>query len=1085
MANILGLALKINADASGVPAALTPVEKALQQLDKEAAKVTSVFEGFAKASGAAADVQRRFQDEIASLTAALQKGEINGQQFADGFAAIKASAADLADTFAEGARVTEQYRTEEDRRAETLQRLDSLLKAGAISEETYARASAEASGANAEAAKAEQARASALASAARIIQANLTPQERYDQQIQELRGHLEAGRLSQEQFNRAAARAKSDLDNVGKSAEKTDKNIDSLNRKVTVLAAIEIGRVLVDGFQLLSNAFTSATTQITSLVTSVNSSLDSLVDLSARTGLGAEALQSYGLAAKLAGVDTEQFGTAVQRLGVNIGKANPGDAFDKSLRGIGLSVAELRALAPEQQFAAIGEAISQLPTAADRAAASVEVFGKQGAALAPLFRDGAASLEELRARAERLGVIVDQTQIDNVASMNDAFDLVSATVKGIVGQVIGNLAPAVTTVTEEFLKFVEVFQGTAGGGGTGIANAITDVLLQGAEYFAGIFDEFVGSFTGFAVQLETAGSYFDEVAGVLEVLSGTFKAIFNTFEIIGNAVVVAFGKLLEQIGSFVSSDLERAGRDISTTYSQALEQNVQELEDAGRQILDGTKQAVFGNEGQQQAAATGAASNFLQALRERVERERSPQFKIETNIETTRDRFDSFFNGIVEEGSRVTDSMRQFEAVVASVVDPLNMTEEEIKRIEEAQRAVNATIDQELQLRQEAADAAAKQADEDAKRIEGLLKTNDAQQKIAEDLIAVEREQVRVQGEIDAARDAGDSARTEAALRRRAQLDQLQARLSDEQQAAEQGFGDGFAKAFDATNKSIDDLIVKAEQFGNVGALAAQALEQGIAQAQERARDGILTQETYEREVAQQRDIFQQRLNAAQRVEEFLRNGVDARQAAELKATEELEKRKKEAATNVQAIEAKLIEERKKLAEDIKDKDFAAARAGNARVKELERVQRQEQQLADGRIQQQRDVGQQFLGGINRAQQFQGLVAQSNETFLRSFNNTYAGANQALAASSAAAAEQAAKLEQLLTPTNQLAQTADIRTAEGQQLLLGLTQQGQDPALIEARLQTKSLNTIAQGITQAASNYFNAPVAIVGGAQFG
>jgi DNA repair exonuclease SbcCD ATPase subunit len=270
MATILGLALKINADASGVPRQLTTVERALQGLDREAAKVTGVFDRFSQSSAAAAEVQQRFQAEIDALTRALEDRAINGQQFADGFAAIRAEAAALADTFAEGARVTEQYRTEEDRRAETLQRLSNLLEAGAISEDTYARASAEASGANAAAAKAEQARASALASAARIIQANLTPQERYDQQVQELRGHLEAGRLSQEQFNRAAARAKSDLDNVGKSATNTDKSIDSLNKKVSVLAAIEIGRVLVDGFQLLSNAFTSATSQITSLVTSVN-----------------------------------------------------------------------------------------------------------------------------------------------------------------------------------------------------------------------------------------------------------------------------------------------------------------------------------------------------------------------------------------------------------------------------------------------------------------------------------------------------------------------------------------------------------------------------------------------------------------------------------------------------------------------------------------------------------------------------------------------------------------------------------------------------------------------------------------------
>jgi dTMP kinase len=262
-------------------------------------------------------------------------------------------------------------------------------------------------------------------------------------------------------------------------------------------------------------------------------------------------------------------------------------------------------------------------------------------------------------------------------------------------------------------------------------------------------------------------------------------------------------------------------------------------------------------------------------------------------------------------------------------------------------------------------------------------------------------------------------------------------------------------------------------------------LQDGIAQAQAQARDGILTQETYEREVAKQRDIFQQRLDAANRVEEFLRNGVDARQQAELKATEELEKRKKEAAVNVQAIEAKLIEERRKLEEARQAGDLRGARAGAARVRELERVQQQERQLADGRLRQQNQIGQQFLSGLNQAQQFQSLVAQQNDNFLKSFNNTYAGANQALAANAAAAAEQAAKLERLLTPTNQLANTADIRTAEGQQLLLDVAATGVDPALVEARLQTKQLNLIAQGISAAAGNYFNSPVAIVGGAVLG
>ena len=51
--------------------------------------------------------------------------------------------------------------------------------------------------------------------------------------------------------------------------------------------------------------------------------------------------------------------------------------------------------------------------------------------------------------------------------------------------------------------------------------------------------------------------------------------------------------------------------------------------------------------------------------------------------------------------------------------------------------------------------------------------------------------------------------------------------------------------------------------------------------------------------------------------------------------------------------------------------------------------------------------------------------------------------------------------------------------------MLDLAANAQDPALIQQRLQTKLLQQIALGIGQAASNYFNQPVAIVGASSFG
>lgn len=772
-------------------------------------------------------------------------------------------------------------------------------------------------------------------------------------------------------------------------ADKTTDSIEKLNRNVSTLSTIEIGRTLASGFQALSSAFTSAAQNVLTLAGNVSQSLDSLNDLSARTGIGVEALQGYTLAAKMAGVDTEAFGAAVQKLGVNVAKATPGDALDKSLREINLSVAELQALAPEQQFAAIGDAISVLPTAADRAAAAVAVFGKQGAALAPLFREGAASIEELQARAERLGIIVSETQVNNVANMNDAFDLVRATIEGIIGQVVGNLAPAVTAVTNEFLRFVEEWSGAQGQGGEGIANAITDVLLQGAEVFAGVFDNFVGNFDGISQALADTGEVLQFVGNILTAASESFRIVFNVFESIGNGIVLGLGKVLEGIGSYLDWDLEQFGRDLQASARDALEQNNRDLEAAATNAAQAVQNAFTGGETSPEAGGAGAATEFVRGMREQIERERSPQFQVETNIEQTRDRFDSFFNGIIDQESAITKAMREFEAVVASVADPLNVTREEMQRIEEAQRNVNTLIDEEQRRRQAAAEASRQQADADTRRINSLLQTNDAISRLEDDLAAVERERQRLAG-----------ANGEDAQQRLAQLDALQAKLENQQQALEQGFGQGFEQAFEGANNAIDVAIQKAGEFGQAGFNAAQQLAAGIAEAQRQAEAGILNKKAFDDEVARQQQLFEQRLDNEKKIAAERNKAQDEAQKAILKQQED-------AARALQEQERAIAQEQARIAEE------------NRKAAEAE---------------------------FNRQQE---------------------------------------RIRQLNTLGERTVNTSDVRTAEGSALVLNLAASAQDPALIEARLQTKQLQLIAQGITQAAANYFKTPVAIVGYSSLG
>jgi len=1106
MATILGLAMKISADATGVQQSLTPVERALMSLQEQADKATAAFKPLARESAAAGAAQEKVAEQFAALTKELEGG-LDPRIFAAKFKALQDAAADTAAAFEEGAKITEKYRNEEEKRATQLEKITRLQEQGAISEEIAVRAKEDALGISDALKKAEKERAEAVEDASRIIRANLTPQEKYDDEIQKLTVHLREGRLTQDQFNRASEKASQDLEKAGKAASDADKKLDKLNSNLSFLTKLEIGRAIVDGLQVLSRTFTSTASQITSLVSSVNSSLDTLNDFSNRTGIGVEALQGYSLAAKLAGVDTEAFGMALQKLAINVGKATPGGALDKALRGINLSVAELRALAPEQQFSAIGSAISQLPTAADRAAAAVQIFGKQGAALAPLFKEGADSLEDLRARAERLGAIVSQTQINNVADMNDAFDLVKATVSGITGQVIGNLAPAVTDVANQFLEFVETFNGAEGTGGTGIANRITDVLLQGAEFLAGVFDKFVEQFGGFAVTLQDAAAAFSLAGSVFAAVTDSLRVGFNLFEGAGNALAEGLGIALEGIGSWVSGDLEQVGRDMQEQARKAGDANAKQLREAAQGVANATQNIFTGESGTPGKSGAGAATEYVKGFAEQVARERLPEVRVATNLEKTQKQLEAYFKAAGDGAGEFYKQSQDTLDVFKAQVEQGELLPAQIEMMGKFMDELNEKLQQEANLRKEAAEATEKQIEEDQKRIKELMKPSDAATKIEEDLAAVYREQTRAQEQLAAAREAAANATTEKAAKTAraeadsaaasiASLDQIEAKLKETQQAAGKGFSDGYKKQFEETGKAIETARIKAQSLGTIGVQAAEELARGVAELQDRTSAGFVSKPEYDAELARLQQFFEERLNREQqnqrfvaeskiaannRVEELLRANLDERTRAEIAAEDAITKRKRTALENVAALQERIDVQQKAVAAARESGDLKSAKARQTELRLLEKTKLSEQQIADGKDSASNRQVQQLQSGFTQAQQFQSLVAKQNETFLRSFANAYEGANATLAATNAAAAE-ILRQQELMRPVAGPVNTADIRTQEGQALVLSLAANAQDPALIEARLQTKQLQVIAQGISQAASNYFNSPVAIVGGA---
>jgi phage-related protein len=1261
MSNIVNLALKVTGDATGLAKSLTPAERALDSLVKQAEKATAAFGPLAEKSGAAARAQEEFADKFSKLAEQLKSDVISPQEYAAAFGQLTAEAKEAAKAFAEGAAMTAKYNDEGGKLAAELDRINRLLEIGAITEETAAKARADASGETARLAEEEKLLADAREQAARIIEANLSALERaqktYDEAVAVAQGLEERGLLTKEQLNaeierqadlfaRAAIAAGSLGDETAKAGEAAGEaglkfnelsgfigllpgSIGQFASRLSSLAssAEGFGKIIANPSAAISGFATSlaglatpaglATLAISGLgaaaagLKSLEGELESLTNTANKLGVSFQFVETLKQSSEMAGVSFGTVNTAMTRLLRTLAGADEeSQKAAKSLEAVGLSFDDIKGKDSEQQIKIISERLSGIEDPAKRAAAATAIFGRAGAELLPAFENLAVGEKTL----ERFNARIADIDRNRVLALGDSFDAVAAATKGFSQEmltpfigitqslsdgfastiaVLGKNLGAVLDVFSPLASVVGGFANTILQLGATISNilgtvlepfaawgrtvssifdaqsrAITEVFgrvndaingfreffkfTAAAEYMNTVFDSLWKTTERVLVIFSTAfskiGAFAAEVFGTLAENVQTGVDAFLGFTGLGGTVagfaeqaVAAFSGLWEgikfvvgQVGGFIEQVLkfaedwlgivpkieEPVKATVEVTNGGAIEELLagskefqKTLDDITKGVSDAINESSkFGQAGfdaalkyqtavddlkkkldaglfneetfRREAEKAGAAFKTELA---RLEEDAKLDIQIKDETEKTlaglQERINKAVEGAQQFGQSGFDAAAQFQAKLRDL--GAQFEDGRINAATLAQEVAKATSEYDKQIEgfKKIEELQKRTLENEKNRVAELLKAGDTTTQLERDIEVVDRERLRLEEEIRKQREAGNVIAADAATAKLAQLDQLQAKLDDQQQAVDQGFADGFTKAFEATNKSIDGLIGKAEQFGNVGALAAEALEQGIAKAQQQAQDGILTAETYQKEVERQQELFNQRLAAAQRVEDFLTSKLNDRQKAELEAVKKLEERKKQAAVNVQAIEAKIQTEQKAIEAARKSGNLADARAGATRLKQLQQAKRGEEQIANGREQANRQQAQQLQQGSSAAQQFQSLIARQNEAFLSGFQNAYAGANAALAQSARVAEEQARRMEALTRPTTASVNVADIRTAEGQALVQDVAAQAQDPALIEARLQTKLLNAIASGITGAASNYFNQPVAIVGAAR--
>ena len=147
------------------------------------------------------------------------------------------------------------------------------------------------------------------------------------------------------------------------------------------------------------------------------------IDKGARSaGLSAEAYQELRFAFDQNGVSAERFDTLMQGLNQRLGQAAQGSkAQGEAFARLGVEIRDASGniRGTEEVLRDVIQGLSDLPSAAERAAAGMEVLGRTGRELGALLDTGVEGIDALRDSAREMGLVVSGSAIISLVEYKD------------------------------------------------------------------------------------------------------------------------------------------------------------------------------------------------------------------------------------------------------------------------------------------------------------------------------------------------------------------------------------------------------------------------------------------------------------------------------------------------------------------------------------------------------------------------------------------------------------------------------------------------------------------------------------------
>lgn len=298
-------------------------------------------------------------------------------------------------------------------------------------------------------------------------------------------------------------------------------------------------------------------------------------------GMSRKAYQEWDYILAQSGASIDNMGMSMKTMSEAI-RANSGETA-AGLSRLGLSAAQLQRLSPEDQFETLVRAFQKMPAGAEKSRLAMQLFGRNAQSLMPLLNSSSTSIDELRANAEKLGLIMSDEDVDASVAFGDALDDLSRTWTSFKMKIGARLLPGFTQAFKNLSGVIgnlsnalvgslktgdwSIFFGTLS---TEIGNAIPNLVDKAIKVVEGIFKN------------------ADKLVKIaVSIINGLVTGITNAIPIL----VAELPSIVNTIWDGLKSSIELLGNEIIDLLNKTFGTNIPKLDfssvtDAWQWIMD-------------------------------------------------------------------------------------------------------------------------------------------------------------------------------------------------------------------------------------------------------------------------------------------------------------------------------------------------------------------------------------------------------------------------------------------------------------------------------------------------------------------